>query len=209
MKKYIIFIACLLMLLIYQYKRAEAFKKHETETIVAISDTINYYINKLGTQSASIKTLKLDNSQLKNILLKKDKELTALASEFNKINHLTKYNSITILDTIKVKFQDSIPFVFKRTGVLATDWYRFNYNSTQTGIIIDSLTLPTQTTLITGIKQKWFLGAKSLTTSIINTNPYIKITKIESAEITLTQPWYKKWYIWMAAGAVCGWITAK
>lgn len=209
MKKYILIISFLLLLIIHQCQKISVLKKNKADNIIAMSDTVNYYTNKLGTQTTSIKTLKLEKSQLRNAILKKDKELNILASEFNKINHITKFSSTTILDTIKVHFKDSIPCVFKRSGTQNENWYRFKYTSTQKSIEIDSLYLPTKTTVITGIKKKWFLGAQVLTTDITNTNPYIKITKIESAEITLTQPWFKKWYVWLAAGAISGWFVTK
>lgn len=209
MKKHLIIITCLFILLIYQCKRTKAFEKHEGEIITAMSDTIKYYTNRLGTQTASIKTLRLDKSQLESTLLIKDKKLAALTSEFNKINYITKYNSITFIDTIKVNFNDTIPYVFERKGIILDNWYSFKYNLTQKGIKIDSLSLPTRTTIITGVKRKWFLGSSYLATDITNSNPYIKITGIESTEITLSQPWYKKWYIWLAAGLVGGVLIAK
>jgi hypothetical protein len=199
----------LLLLMIYQCQKVSMLQKNEANNINAIADTINYYTNKLGTKTASIKTLKLEKSQLRNTLLKKDMELNILASEFNKISHITKISSTTIIDTIKVRFKDSIPCVFERSGTLNENSYRFKYTINQKSIEIDSLSLPTKTTVITGIKKKWFFGAQVLTTDITNTNPYIKITKIESSEITLTQPWFKKWYIWLAAGTITGWFVAK
>jgi hypothetical protein len=209
MKKYLIIIACLLILLICQCKRTKSFKNRENENITAMSDTICYYINKLGTLTASIKTLRLDKSQLERTLLIKDKKLAALTSEFDRISHITKYSSITILDTIKADFNDTIPCVFERKGIVSDDWYCFKYISTQKGVIIDSLSLPTQTTIITGIKRNWFLGSESLTTAITNSNPCINVTQIQSAEIFLNPPWYKKWYIWLAAGLAGGILTVK
>lgn len=208
MKRYVI-IVCLALLSIYQYLKVAQLKEHETDNMIAMSDTIHYYINKLNTETASVKTFKFDKLQLEKSLLERDKQLASLASDFTKLNYLTKYASAAIIDTIRVNFKDSIPFAFERSGMVSNLWYRFKYTSTQKSLEIDSLSLNTETTILTGVKRKWFLGPETLTTDITNTNPYIYVSKIKSAEISLSQPWYKKWYIWMAAGVIGGWLTAK
>jgi hypothetical protein len=50
MKKHLIISAGLLILLTYQCKKAESFKNRDAHNTTAISDTISYCINKLGTQ---------------------------------------------------------------------------------------------------------------------------------------------------------------
>lgn len=61
----------------------------------------------------------------------------------------------------------------------------------------------------TGTKRKWFLGKETLTTDITSDNPYLKVTEITSAEVTVPTPWYKKWYVWAAVGAAGGFFIAK
>ena len=209
MNKYIFIIICLFSLLIYQCKTEINAKESESNATLIISDTVRYYTNKLNTQTASINTLQVKKHELSSIILKKDKELANLASTFNKINHITKYKNITVIDTIRINFKDSIPHLFNLEGKVERNWYNFKYTSTNKGIQIDSFSIPTETTIITGIKRKWFLGPRLLTTEITNSNPFIKITEITSADIFIPEPWYKKWYVWLSTGIISGWFLAN
>ncbi len=209
MRKFVIFIISLLILILYQCGKINKLESNQSQNIAAISDSVEYYRNRLNSQTATVKTLQLENYQIKDIVFKKDKALTALANEFKKINAITKYKSDIAIDTIRIHFKDSVPCVFNYHGKKMGESFSFNYRATQKGIEIDSLLLQTQTTIITGIKKKWLFGPQVLTTDVTNSNPYIKVTSLESAEITVKQPWYKKWYVWLTAGTLCGWLTAK
>lgn len=209
MRKFIMIILLLLLIILYQCEMTYRLKSSQLENTTTISDTIKYYRNSLSMQIATAKTLELENHQVRSLLLKKDKTLAIIAAEFSKIHTITKYKSKIVIDTIRIRFKDSIPCIFNTSGKKLGNSYSFNYCISQKGIEIDSLMLPTQTTVITGIKKKWFFGPQVLTTDISNSNPYIKITRIESAEIIIKQPWYKKWYVWLIAGTACGWLTAK
>jgi len=176
---------------------------------VAISDTLRYYQNKLKGTTATMRTLQLENNQVKNTLLQKDKELAALASEFAKVHYVTKYSTVTKYDTIAVVFKDTVPCVFERLGNVTEKWYSFGYRANQKGVEFDTLTIPNTATVITGVKRKWFLGKETLVTDITNTNPHIKVTGITAAEVILPQPWFKKWYIWAIIGGVGGFFAAK
>ncbi|MFL9845446.1 DUF6549 family protein [Flavobacterium rhizosphaerae] len=172
--------------------------------LTALNDTVKHYTNKLGTQTASISTLQLDKEQLQDLILSKDVELNELSKEFAKVSSLVKYKTITKYDTIAIIYTDSIPCDFTRLSTVKKEWYGFNYISSQSGFKIDSLTIPNQTTVITGTKRKWFLGKETITTDITNSNPYINVTDIKAAEIVIPVPWYKKWYVWTAAGLALG-----
>ena len=67
----------------------------------------------------------------------------------------------------------------------------------------------TETTIITGSKRKWFLGKEIYTTDITNSNPHIEITQLKAAEVIIPEPWYKKWYVWFAAGLAGGIFAIK
>lgn len=175
----------------------------------ALTDTVTHYKNKLGTVTASMGTLQLDNNQVKDLLLKKDSELAALASEFAKLHSVVKYDTDITLPPVSIPFKDSVPCVFSRTDSVKHKWYSFTYDVDQKGLKIDSLIIPNTATVITGTKRKWFLGKETVTTDITNTNPYVKVTGITAAEVVLPVPWYKKWYVWLAAGVVGGFVLSK
>ena len=78
------------------------------------------------------------------------------------------------------------------------------YRVTNDSLIIHPFSTWTETTVISGFKRKWFLGRQTLVTDVTNTNPYIEVTAIKAAYVIVPEPWYKKWYVWLAAGFVTG-----
>ena len=197
-------IAALVVALLFSVQRYSYHHDKDVANMAALTDSVTHYKNKLGTSTASIKTLQLDKKQIQELLIKKDRELSALAFEFSKVHSITKYTTLTKFDTIQLAYTDSVPCVFERTGTVKNQWYSFGYRSNQKGVEFDTLSIPNTATVITGTKRKWFLGKETLTTDITNSNPYISVTGITAAELTLPTPWYKKWYVWLAGGLLAG-----
>lgn len=213
MKKYIPYIisTILLILLIYKCEENKDAERLSNANIDALTDTVKHYKNRLGTQTASIKTLQLEKNQLEKYVLEKDKELAALAKEFSDIKQVVKYETVTQIDTVFVAFDeplDTFP-TFERAGAVKEKWYSFNYKVNNNGFNLEKLSIPNEATVITGYKRKWFLGKQTLTTDITNSNPYIKVNDIKAAEVVIPEPWYKKWYVWAAAGLLCGIAIGK
>ena len=206
---YNILIIALVICLLLSVHQCHHNAKRADMNLTAINDTVTRFKNKLGTQTAGIKTLQLEKSQLNKIILGKDKQLATLAKAFSKVQSIVKYAQVTKYDTIQVPYQDSVQCTFNRTGIIHNNWYSFTYKSNNKGFIIDSLTLPNKTIVLTGFKRKWFLGKETLTTDITNTNPHITITGITSAQVVVPLPLYKKWYIWLGIGLAGGLFAAK
>lgn len=202
-------IAGLAIALLFSVNQCKSLASGEAANMNALTDTVQYYTNVLGTQTAVIKTLKIDKRQLDEIILKKDKELAALSQGFSTVHNVTKYKTLVQLDTISIVYHETVPCVFSRVGMVEKPWYRFKYNAGQKGLTLDSLTFPNTATVITGTKRKWFLGKETLYTEITNTNPYIKVTEIKAAEVTLPAPVHKKWYVWLGIGLAGGYLLGK
>lgn len=184
-------------------------KKNAGSNFIALTDTVTYFTNALGTQSASIKTLQLKESQLKNTILAKDKELATLTKQFSKVKTIVKHTQVVKLDTINILFKDTVPCTFSREGTLKNKWYSLNYKGNNKGFAIDSLIITNQVTTIMGYKRKWLLGEETLVTDVINSNPYITTKTLQSIQIIVPVPWYKKWYVWAAGGIVGGFLISK
>lgn len=193
----------LMLFLLSECKRRAEKVKSETN-LTAVFDTVKHYKNKIGTQSATITTLQLDKRLFQNLVLKKDIELKQLTKEFSTVKSIVKIKTITRLDTIYVPFKEEIECAFKVEDTVNTKHYSFNYEVKSSGLRLSHFEIPNQTTVVTGYKRKWFLGEQTLTTDITNSNPYIKTENIMSAEIVIPEPWYKKWYVWLAAGLISG-----
>lgn len=202
MKKYIpyLIITVLLGMLVHQCENNSVLQKRSNSNTAALTDSLVKYKNRVGGISASKKVLELDNKQLKRMVLNKDAELKKLASEFLSIKQITKYKTITVIDTVAVVFQDSVMLPFERNGKLVTDWYSFDYTAGHKGFRLENLEIPNETTIITGFKREWLLGRPVLTASLSHSNPYVNITQLETVVVTVPQPWYGKWYVWFLAG---------
>lgn len=208
MRKYLYpaMILMLIIALLLSLERCQFIKQDATENSLALTDTVTYYTNRLGTQTASIKTLQLEQQELQCIILAKDKKLAALAKKFIQIQNVVQYEQVTILDTIAIVYTDTVPCAFSKSGNITSKWYNLNYKSNNKGFTIDSLTLPNQATVITGFKRKWFLGKETLTTDVTNSNPYITVTNLKAINVVVPTPWYKKWYVWLGAGIAGGFL---
>ncbi len=207
MQTLIIFVLLVILLVVVNQNRLHS--KNADANFAALTDTVNYYTNKLGTQTAGIKVLQLQQNQLKETILSKDKELSVLTKEFKSVTNVIKYRQLIKTDTIKIVFKDSVPCIFKKSGSLQSPWYSLKYNATHTGFTVDSLTISNQTTVINGFTRKWFLGEDVLTTTITNSNPYVNVASLQSAVATVPVPWYKKWYVWALCGMAGGLIISK
>lgn len=204
MKSYIYpgIITALLIILFYSVDRCQGFRQAAETNLTALSDSVGYYRNRLGTQTARIKILEVKQSDLKKVILSKDEQLAALAKEFSRIRSIVQYNQHISYDTITVAYKDTVPCIFTRSGTVNTKWYAFKYKSTNNGIVIDSLTLDNRVTVMSGFKRFWLLGRQTLVTDVTNSNPHIMVTELKSTEIVVPLPWYKKWYVWLGAGVI-------
>jgi hypothetical protein len=200
--KYPSIITALLIILFYSVNQCQGFRQAAETNLTALSDSVYYYRNRLGTQTASIKTLEVQQSDLKKVILSKDKQLAALSKEFSRIRSIVQYNQHISYDTITVAYKDTVPYVFNRSGMVNTKWYAFKYKSTNNGFVIDSLTLDNRVTVISGCKRSWLLGRQTLVTDVTNSNPHITVTGLKSIEVVVPSPWYKKWYVWLGAGVI-------
>ena len=171
---------------------------------------VQVYKNKLGTLTASVNASELSNKQLKELLLKKNDTLKKLASEFRQIRTVTKIKEVIKIDTVKVPFEVQIPCEFERFGKYDTDsYFQFDYSLNQNGFSLSDITIPNETTIITGTKRKWFLGKQYLTTDITNTNPYIHTTQIQSVVIPVQVEWYNNKWLYLGVGIGTGVLIAK
>ncbi|KOS06988.1 hypothetical protein AM493_13820 [Flavobacterium akiainvivens] len=176
-----------------------------------LADTVTYFTNTLGTKTATIKTLSADKDLLNALVLKKDRQLAETASNFAKVHTVVTYKAEVKVDTVYVPFDNragTLP-AFERSGAVFNKWYSFDYKADSAGIALANLSMQTETAIVTGIKRKWFLGKETLVTDVSNTNPYITVTDLKAAEVSVPTPWYKKWYVWLAAGVAGGFVLAN
>lgn len=172
-------ILCLTIALLLSISRCTFNRRNADSALASITDTITYFTNSLNTKTASITTLQLQESQLKKAILDKDKELTTLAKKFSNVKNIVHYSQEIKFDTIRITYKDIIPCLFERSGKVDSTWYSFAYKSNNKQFVIDSLTIPNRTIVITGFKRKWIFGKEILVTDVTNTNPYITVKTLQ------------------------------
>ena len=209
MEKRIIYgLICILIFFnIVQYKQKKKFINQSNQTVLQLSDSVKYYKNNIGTYSASVLALNLEQNQLREIILNQNKELESLSKNYKNLKSITQFKSQIVFDTIIIPFDishfDSIP-KFEYTGNKIDKWFCFDFKINNDSLVLSSFKTWTDAYIISGIKQDWLLGRKSLTTDITFTNPHIVATDLKSIEVTIKDKWYEKWYFWLAAGITSG-----
>lgn len=207
-----ILILILTVILVASVQECGSEKSRANANYKALTDTTSHFKNRLGTITASRAALQLTNSELKQTLLSKDDSLNQLSKEFVQLRSVVKFSSKLKLPAAAVKFEtpipgqtcDSLPLAFERSGAFRQKWFQFYYSVTPDSLKITDMAMNNTTTVITGVKRKWFLGKQVVKTDVTHSNPYISTQQITSAEVVVPEPWYKKWYLWLAAGIAGG-----
>ena len=172
-----IIIGILIIVLIFSMQKCTDNKSETDSVITELNADVSFFKNKLGTITASKTVLEVSNKNLKKIM---SDTLKKLAKEFSKVKSIIEVRSKIQIDSIPVYFETQIPCVFERHGLYPDKHFNFNWKFNQEGFNLEDIQIPNEQYTITGFKRKWFLGRTTLTVDITNTNPYIKITNIES-----------------------------
>jgi septal ring factor EnvC (AmiA/AmiB activator) len=104
-----IMIAVLVVLLLAASKECNRRRSFADTNLQALTDTVQHFRNSLGTQTASIRILQMDKSQMQKMIIDKDKELGALTKEFTKVRSVVKFRTVTQYDTILIAYKDTVP----------------------------------------------------------------------------------------------------
>ena len=156
----------------------------------AMSDSISYYKNKLGTVTAEKEVLQLTKDDFEKYQLKNDAKLAALTKEFSKVKQVVIASQKIKIDSILVPFETQIPCEFEVVGDYETEWYNLGYKINQEGLTIEPFNTWNEQTVITGFKRKWFLGKQYMTTDVTNSNPFMQTTEIKTIEVVVPKKFY-------------------
>jgi hypothetical protein len=184
-------------------------EKIQLANVNALNKENTFYKLKNGQLVTSVEVLSYDKAQLKNSILLKDKRIKELVDKFNKINNVTKYVTLTKLDTITLMYKDSIPCVFNKQDNIVKQWYNISYKSNQKGIEITELSIPDSVIVVTGLKRKWFLGKQTQTTDITHANPFVQTKHIQHVEVIVPKKWYDTNLFKIGIGFIGGILIMK
>lgn len=205
-------IGLLLIILFSTVLKCKNETKIKNANYKAFTDSVTCFKNALGTITASKNALHYTNAELKQMLLKNNDSLKKLSKEFTKLHTIITFKNNASLPPIELKFQTDTTRLPSGSsvcesyysGILKDKWFGFNYKITSDSLKLTNFIVPNHTIALTGVKRKWFFGKTVVTTDITHSNPYIRTENITVAEVIIPEPWYKKWYLWLAAGIAGG-----
>lgn len=209
-QRFIIILLALICLII----TSSLFSKCEDEkvqlaNINALNKQNTFYKLQNGQLVTSVEVLSYDKAQLKNSIILKDKRIKELIDKFNKVKSLTRYITITKLDTIEFRYKDTIPCVFDKKDSVLNKWYHIGYESNQKGIKITDLSIPDSVVVVSGFKRKWFLGKQTQTTDITHSNPFVQTEQIQHIEVVTPKKWYDTNLFKIGIGFIGGALIVK
>lgn len=182
--------------------------------IVNYKDSAQFYqlkVNGMQVDVAFNKSLVLENKDQLESLIKKNDTLSKLISKFKDVKSTTIINQYTTIngDTIRLK-GDSIPCDFKAFKVRRDSaHYHFVGTISPKFFSIDSLRIPNKQSIVIGKKKLGFLRGTEDRVEIINSNPLIKTTNIESYVISKKKKWYNTNAFKITASLIGGYIIAN
>lgn len=148
-------------------------------------DSAQYYnlkVNGMEVEVAYNKSLVVQtNDQVKAILSSVNDTISKLVKKFKEIKTGTIVNNYTTINNDTIKLKDSIPCNFKPFKVKRDSiHYKFVGTIAKNFFSIDSLIIPNKQTIIVGRKKLGFLKGYEERAEIVNSNPLVKVTNIES-----------------------------
>jgi len=161
----------------------DAITKHDTPTYKTVT-----------TKKESVQELKVPDTIVK---------------KFTEIKTVTRYVDRIKIDTITIRYKDTIPCVFERSGTINEKEYSLTYQSNQNGLNLSNLQLHDSLLIVTGTKRKWFLGRETNTIDISHNNKYISSDQIQHIEVVPKKPFYDSTLFKFGVGFILGVAVTK
>lgn len=138
---------------------------------------------------------KHDTPTYKTVTSKKEAVKSAsipdtIVKKFTEIKTVTRYVDRIKIDTITIRYKDTIPCVFERSGAINEKEYSLTYQSNQNGLNLSNIQLHDSLLIVTGTKRKWFLGKETNTIDISHTNKYISSDQLQHIEVVPKKKFY-------------------
>lgn len=189
-------------------KRIDA-EKRSISNMKALSDTVTYYNNAIGTQTAKVASLQLTNKELKASLTETEKKLV---KPFHKVNSVVTSKVKVNIPVDPIAFDkpivpkgtpcDSLYGKFERSGAVFNKNYEFGYKVTNDSLYVEPFSTSSDITVVTGLQRKWFWGRSTLVTEVTPTNPTWTINEVSGKTVVQPVKWYNTTLFKMAIGAI-------
>ena len=194
---------------IHQCKGRLAAEKRSLSNLKALTDTVSYYNNAIGTKTAKVASLQLTNKELKPSLTETEKKLV---KPFHKVNSVVTAGVKVDIPVAPIAFDkpiipngnpcDSLYGNFERSGAVFNKNYEFGYKVTNDTLYVEPFSTSSDITVVTGFQRKWFWGRSTLVTEVTPTNPTWTITAVSGKTVVEPVKWYQTTVFKMIVGAV-------
>lgn len=147
-----------------------------------LNDTIEYYKDETGALVAQKSVLRGDEQTLEILLSKKIDslgQLKRLVEKFKGVESAGNIVQVVRIDTVKIPYEVEVPFEFSRNWSKHDKSYFVKGTSTNTGITIDSLSIPNTLSFAIGGKSTGFWKSE-YRIEAVNSNPFIKTTGLDA-----------------------------
>lgn len=155
-----------------------------------------------------------DTPEYKTVTTKKEAIQSAsipdtIVKKFTEIKTVTRYVDQIKIDTITIRYKDTVPCVFEHSGAINEKEYSLTYQSNQNGLNVYNMQLHDSLLIVTGTKRKWFLGKETNTIDISHTNKYISSDQVQHIEIVPKKKFYDTTLFKFGFGFVLGVAVTK
>lgn len=146
---------------IHQCNGRLAAEKRSLSNLKALTDTVTYYNNEIGTQTAKVASLQLTNKEVKASLTETEKKLV---KPFHKVKSLVTSGVKVNVPVAPIVFDkpiipdglpcDSLKQNFERTGAVFNKNYEFGYRVTNDSLYIEPFSTSSDIIVVTGLQRK-------------------------------------------------------
>lgn len=183
------------------------FIKEHLDLIIALVIVILF--SALLVQCRNNKITKHDTPTYKTVTTKKEAVQVAnipdtIVKKFTEIKTVTRYVDRIKIDTITIRYKDTVQCVFERSGAINEKEYSLTYQSNQNGLQLRNMRIEDSLLIVTGTKRKWFLGKETNTIDISHTNKYILSDQIQHIEVVPKKPFYDSTLFKFGVGFILG-----
>jgi len=189
----------LIIIGISNYNKYKHNYEEQSSLITSFQDSIKYYKDKDGKNSAQIALLEGSKENLLKIIGKSDAQLTKLLK--NGASSGIVFNQTTKFDTIVTIQRDTVNGVIEFNKSIKNNWIDL-----QVSVKDDSLltSFETRDSLIVSFQKvkQGFLKTKKSVVVVTNANPYVNTTGLRSFDIPQKKSNLKFWFgVGIGAGA--------
>lgn len=165
-------------------------------------------------QNINKNATKHDTPTVKTVTTKKEAVQSAkipdtVVKKFTEIKTVTRYVDRIKIDTITIRYKDTVPCVFERSGAIKEKEYSLTYQSNQNGLNLSNLEIKDSLLVVTGTKRKWFLGKETNTIDISHSNKYIKSDSILHIEVVKKKKFHETTLFKFGIGFILGVAVSK